>query len=142
MRCPFCNLNERVLKENQRAMLFLSNPRKTAGHFLVSPKRHVEKPWDLSREELLDIFDLVAFAQQRLVEKLSEGCDVRQHYRPFIKQGPTKVDHVHYHIIPRDLHDKIYKEVEKHETALFEKLTDDEHDKITEIVMNGDYNGS
>lgn len=134
--CPFCNIGDRIIKDNKHANLFLSNPRKVAGHFLVTPKRHVEKPWELSSEELKAVFELVYFTQQRIVEKVSEGCDVRQHYRPFMKQGRIKVDHVHYHIIPRDLNDKIYEEVEKYDTPLFVELDDDEHDKMAAIITD------
>jgi hypothetical protein len=36
--CPFCSPKDRVLKSNKHALVLLSNPRKTAGHFLVMPK--------------------------------------------------------------------------------------------------------
>lgn len=134
--CPFCNLEKRVLKENEFANLFLSNPRKVAGHFLVTPKRHIEKPWEMTAEEIRAIFELVFFAQKRSTERVSEGCDVLQHYRPFVKQGRIKVNHIHYHIIPRGFNDKIYQEVEKYETeAIFEDLTDEEHYKMAKILI-------
>lgn len=132
--CPFCNLNERRLKENDAAILFLSNPRKMRGHFLVSPKRHVEKPWELTKEELEAISELVLFVQKRIAEKFSTGCDVRQNYRPFLPQGRVKVDHVHYHIMPRDLYDELYEKVEKYETDLFEDLSSAEHDELAKLV--------
>jgi len=47
--CPFCNPQERVLLENGQAQAILSDPRKVPGHFLVMPKRHVEKPWGADR---------------------------------------------------------------------------------------------
>jgi len=134
--CPFCNLRERVLKENGFANLFLSNPRKVTGHFLVTPKRHIEKPWEMTKQEIQAIFELVSFAQKRLTERVSEGCDVLQHYRPFMKQDRIKVNHIHYHIIPRGFNDKIYQKVEKYETeALFEDLTDDEHNNMAEVLL-------
>ena len=43
-KCPFCDPKDRILKSNKTAQALLSSPRKTAGHFLVMPKRHVEKP--------------------------------------------------------------------------------------------------
>lgn len=78
--CPFCNLGDRVLVENDHASLFLSNPRKVEGHVLVTPKRHIEKPWEMSGEELLAVFSLIKIAQNRLIAEFSGGVDVKQNY--------------------------------------------------------------
>jgi diadenosine tetraphosphate (Ap4A) HIT family hydrolase len=110
--CPFCHLDDRVLKENKRANAFLSNPRKVPGHFLVAPKRHLEKPWELTGEELADVFELLFFIERKLVSKLGEGADIRQNYRPFLKQGRLKVDHVHFHVYPRYNEDYLYQTAE------------------------------
>ena len=131
--CPFCNPTQRVIRENQLASVILSNPRKVPGHFLVIPRRHVEKPWELTKEEITAIFDLIFLIQKRISEKLAEGCDVRQNYRPFLKQSKLKIDHIHYHVIPRNFEDPIYAKVEKHETDLFEDLSDSEHDQIAGV---------
>lgn len=128
--CPFCDPNQRILRENTLAYALLSNPRKVPGHFLVIPKRHVEKPWELSPEESTAIIELVFFLQKRMAETFSEGCDVRQNYRPFLPQSKLKIDHVHYHVIPRDLRDAIYQRVERYETDLFRDLPWEEHEKI------------
>ena len=133
--CPFCNLGERILLNNRHAFAFLSNPRKMPGHFLVTPKRHVEKPWELTSEELLAIFDLITTIQRRIVPKFAAGCDVRQNYRPFLKQGRTKVDHVHYHVMPRDFEDELYHQVEKHETPLFQDLGDKEAERMQRLLQ-------
>lgn len=134
--CPFCNLNNRIIKENKFANLFLSNPRKVPGHFLITPKRHIEKPWEMTEQEIQAIFELILFAQKRLTKHFSNGCDVLQHYRPFMKQDRIKVNHIHYHVLPRDLNDKIYQIVEKYETEdFFEELTADEQNKITALLI-------
>ncbi len=125
---------QRILKENKLASVILSNPRKVPGHFLVIPKRHVEKPWKLTKEEITAIFDLIFLTQKKISEKLAEGCDVRQHYHPFREQGRLKVNHIHYHVIPRDFEDHIYQKVEKYETDLFEGLSDLEHDRIAQLL--------
>jgi diadenosine tetraphosphate (Ap4A) HIT family hydrolase len=124
--CPFCESKDRILKANKHAFVLLSNPRKAPGHFLVMPRRHVEKPWDLTKDELNDIFDLIFFIEQKIIGKLGDGCDVRQNYRPFIKQSKLKVDHVHFHVIPRYFHDYIYQVAEKYETDLFTELDEAE----------------
>src|SRR5580658_7612895 len=99
--CPFCNLEKRELKTNKLASLFLRNPRKVPGHFLVIPKRHVEKPWELTKAELNDIFELLFLVEEKLISKLGQGADIRQNYRPFMKASKIKQDHVHFHIYPR-----------------------------------------
>lgn len=134
--CPFCNLSERVLKENGTAQAFLSNPRKVPGHFLVSPKRHVEKPWELTNAELKDIFDLIFFVEQKLIGKLGDGVDIRQNYRPFMQQGKLKVNHVHFHVYPRYMEDYLYKVSEQFETDLFTDLDEGEQAEFAKLLKD------
>ena len=132
--CPFCGGGERVLKSNERAQVILSNPRKVPGHFLVVPKRHVEKPWELTNEELTDIFALIFFIEQKIIGKLGDGCDVRQNYRPFLQQGELKVNHIHFHVIPRSLEDYIYQISEKYDSELFADLDELEAKEIARLL--------
>jgi diadenosine tetraphosphate (Ap4A) HIT family hydrolase len=132
--CPFCNPLERVIKSNKTAQVMLSDPRKVPGHFLVMPKEHVEKPWDLSSAELKDIFELIFFIEQKIIGKLGDGCDIRQNYRPFVKQNALKLDHIHFHVIPRSYHDYLYQEVEKYETDIFAELDDLERTTVTKLL--------
>lgn len=134
--CPFCNPEElkRTLKENEHARVMLSDPRKVPGHFLVIPKRHIEKPWELSDEEVLSVFELIRFLQQRIIGKLGDGCDVRQNYRPFMKQSKLKLDHIHFHLIPRSNEDYIYSVSEKFETDLFAELDDLERAEVAKLL--------
>ncbi|HSH55218.1 MAG TPA: HIT family protein [Candidatus Limnocylindrales bacterium] len=134
--CPFCNCEERVLKENDYAQVLLSDPHKVPGHMLVTPKRHVEKPWELTNLELTAIFDLIFYIEQKIIGKLGDGCDIRQNYRPFMNQSRLKVDHVHFHVIPRSLEDYIYKISEQYETDLFVDLDDMERDAVTDILKD------
>lgn len=133
--CPFCGAEKRVLKSNAHAALILSNPRKVPGHFLVVPKRHVEKPWELTAEELHDIFELVFYVEQKLIEHgLGDGADVRQNYRPFQGQNGLKVDHIHFHVIPRASEDYIYQISEKYDTELFADLDPTEAKAVINIL--------
>lgn len=132
--CPFCDINEKVLKENKHAKVILSNPRKVAGHFLVIPKRHVEAPWELEKQEITDVFDLIFEIEQKIIGKLGDGVDIRQNYRPFLKQSELKVDHVHFHVYPRYFEDYLYKVSEQFEKDLFTKLDEDEYDEIAKLL--------
>ncbi|MBL8122393.1 HIT family protein [Candidatus Saccharibacteria bacterium] len=133
--CPFCGTDERVLKENEHAVVVLSNPRKVPGHFLVVPRRHVEQPWDLTKDELSSIFDLIFFVEQRIVGKLGDGCDVRQNYRPFMQKGKLSVRHTHFHVIPRSLEDYIYQVSEKYDTELFADLDPLEAREVAKLLQ-------
>ncbi len=134
-KCPFCNINERVLKSNTHAQAFLSNPRKVPGHFLVTPKRHIEKPWELTNAELQDIFELIFFIEQKLVSKLGQGADIRQNYRPFLKAGRLKQDHVHFHVYPRYNQDFLYQVSEQFEADLFTDLDEGEQAEFAKLLM-------
>jgi histidine triad (HIT) family protein len=138
--CPFCGLVEkekdRLVHEGNLAIVFLSNPRRTKGHTLVVPKRHVEKPWELTREERLEIFELIDHYEQKLLESVGTGCDIRQNYRPFMRQDHLKVDHVHYHILPRTLEDEMYQKAEKFERELFAPLPNDEADEVLGLLRD------
>lgn len=132
--CPFCDTTDRVLKQNELAKVILSNPRKVPGHFLVIPKRHVEKPWELTPEELQSIFELIFFVEQKIVGKLGEGVDIKQNYRPFLNQSRLKVDHVHFHVYPRSDEDYLYQVSEKFETDLFAELDDLERKEVSKLL--------
>lgn len=133
--CPFCDSKDRVLKENEHAAIILSNPRKVPGHFLVVPKRHIEKPWELKPEELQSVFDLIFFVEQRILNKLGDGVDIRQNYRPFMNQSNLKVNHVHFHVYPRARDDYLYQVSEKYETDLFAELDDLERAEVEKILQ-------
>lgn len=132
--CPFCDCDERILKQNQLAQVILSDPHKVPGHLLVMPKRHIEKPWELTHDELTAIFDLIFFIEQKLVGKLGDGIDIRQNYRPFKAQDDLKVNHVLFHVLPRSADDYIYKVSEQYETDLFVDLDDMERDAVTDLL--------
>ncbi len=132
--CPFCHLGKRVIQSNEHASVFLSNPHKVPGHFLVTPKRHIEKPWELTEDELKDIFALIFFVEQRIIGELGEGCDIRQNYRPFMQQGRVKIDHVHFHVYPRSEEDYLYQVSEQYERDLFVDLDDKEATAIKKLL--------
>lgn len=134
INCPFCNPIERIITSNASAQMMLSDPRKVPGHTLVMPKRHVEEPWMLTEQEIIDIFALIAVAEQRIVGKLGTGCDIRQAYRPFLKQDALKVNHLTFHVIPRAKDDYLYSVSEKYEEDLFAELDDLERDEVTKLL--------
>lgn len=129
MDCPFCHLEHehtRMIRETKHVAVILSNPHLMKGHVLVIPKRHVEKPWELSPIERQDLFDVVLDTQRRIIETFATGCDIREHYRPFLPQGRTKIDHIHFHLHPREFQDPLYADSQIGENKLWQDLTDEE----------------
>lgn len=134
--CPFCSPLNGAIKSNATAVVYLSDPRKVPGHFLVVPKRHIEKPWNLKPKEIEDIYKLIFFIEKKIIGKLGDGADVRQNYRPFMAQSALKIDHVHFHVIPRSNKDYLYQKVEKYETDLFAELDDLERREVTKLLKS------
>lgn len=136
MDCPFCNVDlerTRILKEGKYTFVTLSNPRLVDGHLLVVPKRHVEAPFQLNEEERKELFDTVLEFQKKILSKFSSGCDIHQNYRPFQKQGQIKVNHVHFHLIPREFEDELYQKCQIHETTLFRMLTEEKKEEFAKL---------
>jgi diadenosine tetraphosphate (Ap4A) HIT family hydrolase len=124
MHCPFCQLDstdDRVIQTGGLTYTILSDPRLLAGHTLVIPRRHIVKPWELRPPELLAIFQEIDRLRQRLLT-VAEGVDVRQNYRPFLAPSKLKVDHVHFHVLPRTNKDVLYQKSMRYETELFDDL--------------------
>jgi diadenosine tetraphosphate (Ap4A) HIT family hydrolase len=132
--CPFCSPAERVLKHNEQANVILSNPHKVPGHILVIPKRHVEKPWELTHEELTDIFDLIFFVEQKMIGNLGEGADIRQHYRPYLDEDGLRVNHVAFHVVPRSPNDYIYTVAEQFEDNIYADLDAAEAKAVADLL--------
>lgn len=139
MTCPFCNIaannTERILKQTKHTFIVLSNPYLVPGHFLVIPKRHVEKFSELTEEERKDLFDEAIKLEEKILTTLSSGCDMSQHFRPFIKQNRLKVNHLHIHLRPREFEDELYQKVQRYEKEIFRDLTENDFEKYKELFL-------
>lgn len=135
--CPFCNIDpvrNKTLQESEHVRVIFSNPRLVKGHLLVTPKRHVEQPWELTEAEVKDIFEHIHVLQKKLSETLGTGCDIRQNYRPFMEQGRLKVDHVHFHLLPRTFQDDLYEKSMRYETDMFNDISSDEVESVKKML--------
>jgi histidine triad (HIT) family protein len=137
MTCPFCDIltknTERIIRESKNTFTVLSNPRLVPGHLLVIPKRHVEKFGELEEEERNELFDEAVKLEEIIFEKLASGCDMSQHYRPFIKQNRLKINHLHIHLRPREFEDELYQKVMKYERDIFIDLPQEEFEKYKDV---------
>lgn len=138
--CPFCTSakeEERMLKEGKYAYVIFSNPRLMPGHLLVIPKRHIQGRLEkLLKEERDEIMDFLAEFQAKILEKLASGCDIRQHYKPYVKNSTTHVNHMHFHLHPREYEDELYKKSDIHYKLLFKDLPKDEKERLFQLFNN------
>ncbi len=137
--CPFCTIDaekSRVVFRREHVLGMLSNPRLVPGHLLIMPVRHAESAWELTKREQHDLYRQVVLYQRWIVDSgIAPGCDVRQNYRPFIPQGALKVDHMHFHLLPRwpAERDELYQGSMKYEKDLFAPLPADEREKYSAL---------
>lgn len=122
MPCPFCQIvaekSKRILRKSPATITVLSDPRLMPGHLLVIPKRHVQKLSELTDGQRAELMNETILAEERLLTKFP-GCDISQHFRPFIPDNPLKVSHLHMHVRPRSLDDELYLKVQKFERDVF-----------------------
>lgn len=125
--CPFCQIDEerqQILWTGTYVYIMPSNPMLVPHHLLVIPKRHVEEPWLLEPREYTELLNATVELQRRIVETgYSPWCDVRQHYRPSLPESEEKVNHIHWHILPRRFNDALYQQSQIFESRLFRKLS-------------------
>ena len=136
--CPFCTTAReegRVLKEGQYAYVIFSNPRLMPGHLLVIPKRHIEgRLQSLSREEREEIMDFLIEFQTKILEKVSSGCDIRQNFKPYVENSDTHVNHMHFHLLPREHKDETHEKVDIYRKPLYQPLLAEEKERLFQLL--------
>ncbi len=140
MNCPFCMIlreqQDRIIRQTEYTFTVLSDPRLMSGHLLVIPKKHAEKFSELVREERYELFDETVRWEEIVLRDIASGCDISQHYRPFIPQSKLKIDHLHIHIRPREFEDELYRKVQVHEKDVFAALSEDELRKFSALLSD------
>ena len=98
--CPFCNLvNRKIYLENDLSIGILDGFPISNGHSLIIPKRHVGSIFDIQKDELLSLFNLLADVKNKLTEQFSpDGFNIGINDNE--AAGQT-INHVHIHLIPR-----------------------------------------
>ncbi len=106
-RCIFC-AGEADMADPDRLLLgvwphtvaLLNRYPYNNGHVLVAPRRHVAELWDLSPEELRELFSLVSLAARTLRQVYhAEGLNVGMNLGK--SAGAGIADHLHAHVVPR-----------------------------------------
>ena len=137
MKCVFCEIDKdktKIIKQGNYCYVCFSNPRLMPAHLLVISKRHVEKMSELNKEEREELINFVIEDQDKIVNNIAEGCDIKQNYRPFQAQDGLKLDHLHIHLQPREFEDELYKRSQIFEKDIFKPLTQEEINKISKLL--------
>lgn len=140
MDCPFCGISlektkNEIITNKEFVRVIFSNPRLMPGHLLVIPKKHVERLSELNKAEQKELFETIIEFQEKILNTIASGCDIREHYRPFQKQGALKVNLIHFHLQPRELFDELYKKTQIFEKKIFRKLTSKELDELKKLLI-------
>ena len=140
MNCRFCDIvngtGDNILRQTEHSFAILSDPRLMPGHMLVIPKRHVERLGELSKEERDDLIDETIKLQEKILKAVAPGCDICEHFRPFIPDNSLKVSHLHIHLRPRALDDGLYEKVQIYEKALFREPDNGEFEKYKKLLAD------
>ncbi|HEY7804019.1 MAG TPA: HIT family protein [Orrella sp.] len=98
--CPFCTLpSERIVDQNDLAMVIRDGFPVSPGHTLVIPKRHVGSFFELDQDEVQSMLVLLKTAKVVIDEEFKPDS-----YNIGINDGAQAgqtVPHVHMHLIPR-----------------------------------------
>ncbi len=132
--CVFCGISagktgNHVVGGDGFSIAFLDKNPLAPGHVLVIPRRHVERLDELSGEELKRYFGFISRVEKAVLEFSGEGsgCDIVNHYRPFLKESEMVKKHLHFHVIPRKLNDEIFRNERIH-------LSDNEMKGIADMI--------
>ena len=100
MICPFCNVDRKIIIENDLAFAIYDGFPVTDLHTLVIPKRHTSEYFDLTSDEITAIHNLI-FRQKELLDL---GDSSIMGYNIGINCGEAAgqtIFHCHVHLIPR-----------------------------------------
>jgi diadenosine tetraphosphate (Ap4A) HIT family hydrolase len=104
--CPFCTLPPtRIVQSNEIGLVVRDAYPISAGHTLIIPRRHVGSFFDLTTDERIALFGLVAEAKAQIDVEHRPGA-----YNIGINDGSAAgqtVPHVHIHLIPRYEGDRV-----------------------------------
>ena len=100
--CAFCDtgsLKWRTIRSNDQFVSFVSKPWFRSGQCLVVPKRHVEAPYQLTRNEGAEI--MMELGRISLALDDGYGTGIIEKYMPLQAENGIKTNHLHYHVFPR-----------------------------------------
>lgn len=100
--CPFCNINnakDDIVWESKHSIAILDRYPVSPGHTLVIPKRHIKSYFDLTQDEVDELWDTVKNVKETIdymykPDGYNIGINIGE------AAGQT-IPHCHIHVIPR-----------------------------------------
>lgn len=97
--CPFCEMGDRIVAENDLAVAVRDQEPASPGHILVIPKRHCTSFFELSAAETEACMALLRSAREAVAAEHSpDGWNVG--VNDGLAAGQS-MQHTHLHLIPR-----------------------------------------
>lgn len=100
-KCIFCDLEgmEKLPFYNRYWTTVFDGYPVSKGHTLIIPNRHVETYFDLNREEIISLIDMIDYVKEYLDESFHpQGYNIGVNCG---KASGQTIPHCHIHIIPR-----------------------------------------
>lgn len=139
MACRFCERGDGglfVIKDTDRVVVALANPRLVPGHLVIFPKEHVVRLGELQWEPRSELLETVVEFQEKIMDRLSSGCDIRYGSLPTLPKQSKGDDHAHIHLYPREVNDELFCRSQVYELALLSPPTIDEQVTIPRLLKD------
>ncbi len=131
--CIFCNIVQKkvpasIAYEDDKTLAFMSIQPINVGHALVIPKKHYENIYEISKEEIGQLYRIVKkIAKAVKTTVATEGIRIIQNNG---KAAGQVVFHMHVHIIP------MYSDSHwKHPKVRDAKMLDQDAKKIQQTIL-------
>jgi ATP adenylyltransferase len=89
-----------VLTHNEHSIVLMNKYPYSSGHIMAAPRRHISTVGELSREERLDLMDMLALGCQALREAL-QAQGINAGFNLGKAAGAGIPGHIHLHMVPR-----------------------------------------
>ena len=99
--CPFCDLDGlEIIARSANFFVIYDKTPVTPGHCLIIPFRHLADAFDLSPDEVVEVWALARKMRRQLLEDDPAISGFNLGFNSGVDSGQT-VFHVHIHLIPR-----------------------------------------
>jgi len=103
-KCIFCSskIFSRVVLKNKNAFAIYDADPVTIGHCLIILKKHKKSFFNLTKSEILDIYNLIIKLKKNILKKNVKSFNLGVNYG---KVAGQTINHCHFHLIPRTRND-------------------------------------
>ncbi len=139
MACRFCSQGDGglfIVKETPAVVVALANPRLVPGHLVIFPKEHVARLGELAWEPRSELMETVVEFQEKIMDRLSSGCDIRYGALPTLPAHNKGLEHIHIHLYPREVNDELFCRSQVFELALLLPPSIDEQVTIPRLLKD------